>query len=106
LTLNFAKQIATLKAKMTEQGAQLLISAESSMPPTISPNLHRSSGVLKKKTTSNGSSARLEPIEGSIQSQYMKQSPPSYFEANIDPYSVSEQYQGRNTSNYLGLNVP
>jgi hypothetical protein len=50
---------------MTEQGAQLLISAESGMglPPQISPSLHKNSGVLKKKTTSNGSSARLEPIE-------------------------------------------
>jgi len=33
------------------------------MPPQISPSLHKS-GVLKKKTTSNGSSARLDPIDG------------------------------------------
>jgi hypothetical protein len=42
----------------------LMISAssDSMMPPSISPSLHKS-GVLKKKTTSNGSSARLDPIE-------------------------------------------
>jgi|LauGreDrversion4_2_1035121.scaffolds.fasta_scaffold355956_2 hypothetical protein len=66
LTLSFARQIAQLKAKMTEQGAMLMISASSSdsafLPPSISPSLHKS-GVLKKKTTSSGSSARLEPID-------------------------------------------
>ena len=64
LTLSFARQIAQLKAKMTEQGAMLMISAssDSMMPPSVSPSLHKS-GVLKKKTTSNGSSARLDPIE-------------------------------------------
>jgi hypothetical protein len=40
------------------------------MIPQISPSLHKS-GVLKKKTASNGSSARLDPIEN--QNPYSRQ---------------------------------
>ncbi len=71
--MNFAKQIAQLKARMTEQGAQLLINAESvgaNFQPQASPNIHMNSGVLKKRTYANGSSARLEPLDNSTSKIY------------------------------------
>lgn len=46
---------------MTEQGAQLLITAESNLPIMTLPGMHNKSGALKKKTALGG--PRLEPLE-------------------------------------------
>ena len=72
-------------------------SSDSMMPPSISPSLHKS-GVLKKKTTTNGSSARLDPIENN---NYARSSISSSIQYNndvggYDPYNESSINHGRN----------
>ncbi|TNV72130.1 hypothetical protein FGO68_gene2615 [Halteria grandinella] len=97
LTTQYARQIAQLKARMTEQGAQLLITAENgAMPAQMTPSLHRESGVLKKKTNS---SARLEPIQNmrsSVSSTISHESYDQY--SSLNTSAQKAQYSGRNSS--------
>mmetsp|Transcript_10117 Transcript_10117/g.8912 ORF Transcript_10117/g.8912 Transcript_10117/m.8912 type:complete len:135 (+) Transcript_10117:301-705(+) len=53
-----AKEISTLKAKMTEQGAKILLNKDDSFNPTSSYPTMNKSGVLKKAGISN----RLQPL--------------------------------------------
>ena len=65
LTTTYAKQISNLKSQMIEQGAQLIITADSSGSNLNynTPTIHKNSGSVKKKTAVTGQSMKLDPIE-------------------------------------------
>lgn len=51
---------------MTEQGAQLIITAENgggSLFNSGTPSMHNKSGALKKKMAVGGTSMKLDPLE-------------------------------------------
>jgi hypothetical protein len=81
-----------------------MISAQDMLPPSASPSLHKS-GVLKKKTATNGSSARLDPIEnygrGSMASTIQHNDSHHY-----DPYTESQYSHGRNPGRQLMQEMP
>jgi len=60
LTSTYAKEIANLKAKVTQKDAQILINNESSIPFVGTPTMHKT-GAFKKDTGKG-----LEPLEKSL----------------------------------------
>ncbi|CDW77043.1 UNKNOWN [Stylonychia lemnae] len=108
VTQTYARQLAQLKSKMTEQGAQLLITAESNIPLMVkiihityqtTPGIHKS-GVLKKKATTSGQGARLDPIESSAT---LRQSLQSASKETFPGYSsMNNSIQSNPYQNYPG----
>eukprot|EP00347_Sterkiella_histriomuscorum_P009026 403342813 len=93
VTQTYARQLAQLKARMTEQGAQLLITAESNIPQLTTPGMHNKTGALKKKTATSG--PRLDPLEGASTLRSSISSNQSY---NMNTMTQNQSYSSMNNN--------